>query len=345
MRFFKALSIVFAAVVMWGASCKDATKSTENIKLLETKEITVAFYNVENIFDTTDDPNTNDNDFTPTGKLEWTNDRYVVKLRHTAEAMKEMDTGLPDVLGLCEIENRKVLEDLIAQPELKGYDYAIIHADSPDERGIDVALLYKKALCKEVKTEFLRVEFPENPSDRTRDILHAELQVGSENVHFFVNHWPSRSGGQEESEFKREAAARKLRAQVDALKSENAKIIIMGDFNDHPDNKSILDVLGASEFSGSVLYNMAAAGHRAGEGSYWYKGSWGALDQFIVSPNLLEAASGWRTEKGDFRFVKSPVLLFTDSKGVARPNRTYVGDDYKAGYSDHLPIVMKLRKD
>lgn len=345
MRFVKALSIVLVAVVMWSASCKDATKSTENVKLTEANEITVAFYNVENIFDTTNDPNTNDDDFTPAGKLEWTNDRYIVKLRRTAEAMKEMDAELPDILGLCEIENRKVLEDLIAQPELKGYDYAIIHSDSPDERGIDVALLYKKSLSKEVKSEFLRIDIPSSPDDRTRDILHAELQVGAENIHLFVNHWPSRSGGQAESEFKREAAAKTLRAKVDALKKENAKIIIMGDFNDHPDDKSILDVLGASEFSGSGLYNLAAEGHRAGEGSYWYKGSWGALDQFIVSPNLLEEGSGWRTLKSDFRFVKSPILLFTDSKGVARPNRTYVGDDYKAGYSDHLPIVMKLRKD
>lgn len=342
MRWIKSLSVLLVAMMMWSASCKDTTKS--NATAATDNEVTVAFYNVENIFDTENDPKTNDEDFTPTGKLEWTNDRYAVKLRRTAEAMKEMDTEMPDVLGLCEIENRKVIEDLIAQPELKGYGYTIIHQDSPDERGIDVALIYKKAICSEVKTEYLRIEMAEDPNERTRDILHAELKVGNENIHFFVNHWPSRSGGQAESEFKRIAAARTLRTKVDALKKENAKIIIMGDFNDHPDNKSVLDVLGASEFSGSGLYNLAAAGHRAGEGSYWYKGSWGALDQFIVSPNLMEATQGWSTSATDFRFVKSPLLLFTDSKGVARPNRTYVGDDYKAGYSDHLPIVMKLKK-
>jgi predicted extracellular nuclease len=327
--------------MMWGASCKNTTQgsSASNVETF-----TVAFYNVENIFDIENDPNTNDDDFTPKGKLEWTEDRYRTKLSRIAEVMGKMNAGLPDILGLCEVENRKVLEDLVALPELKAAGYKIIHKDSPDERGIDVALLYKSSIVKEESAEYLRVDIAEDPNERTRDILKAQLKIGNESIYFFVNHWPSRSGGQMESEFKRMAAAGILRKAVDPLEKAGEKVVIMGDFNDHPNDKSITEVLKASGEMGKGLYNMAAESHANGIGSYWYKGEWGALDQFIVTSTLMDSERGWVSSPSDFRFLKDPAFLFTDNKGVARPNRTYVGDDYKGGYSDHLPIVLTIRK-
>jgi predicted extracellular nuclease len=342
-KHLKLALVALSAVMMWGASCKDTTKSAVNDQKIG-DALVVAFYNVENIFDIVNDPQTNDDDFTPQGKLEWTEDRYKMKLNRIAEVMMKMNSGLPDVIGLCEVENRKVLEDLIALPELKGANYKIIHKDSPDERGIDVALLYKSSIIKEEEAEFLRVSIPEDPNERTRDILKARLKMGDESVYFFVNHWPSRSGGQMESEFKRVAAAGILKSEVEPLEKSGSKVIIMGDFNDHPDNKSIVEVLKAGTNLESGLYNLAAESHKNGVGSYWYKGEWGALDQFIVTNTLLTASKGWMTSVSDFRFVKDPSILFTDNKGVARPNRTYAGDDYKGGYSDHLPIVLTLRK-
>jgi predicted extracellular nuclease len=333
--------VAVGAVIMWSASCKDTTQSAAKST---PDTFTVAFYNVENIFDTENDPNTNDDDFTPTGKLEWTEDRYRTKLSHIAEVMAKMNNGFPDIIGMCEVENRKVLEDLIALPELKAAGYKIIHKDSPDERGIDVALLYKSAIVKEESAEFLRVDIVEDPNERTRDILRADLKIGNETIYFFVNHWPSRSGGQAESEFKRMAAASILRKAVDPLEKAGEKVVIMGDFNDHPNDKSIVEVLKASGEKGKGLYNMAAESHANGIGSYWYKGEWGALDQFIVTSTLMDSERGWVSSPSDFRFLKDPAFLFTDNKGVARPNRTYVGDDYKGGYSDHLPIVLTIRK-
>lgn len=344
MRVLKLVSISLLAILMWSASCKDAAKSADNATG-SAGELTVAFYNVENIFDTEDDPNTLDDDFTPQGKLEWTEDKYRVKLQHFAEAIAKIDADYPDVIGLCEIENRKVLEDMIAMPGMKEQGYRIVHRDSPDERGIDVALLYKSSVAKLVHSDFLRIDIPEDPEERTREILYARLNTGGEDLDFFVNHWPSRSGGQVESEFKRIAAARTLKAKVDEVnKDGKAKVICIGDFNDHPDNKSIMETLDASNTQQNGLYNLSYDGHRSGIGSYWYKGEWGALDQCIVTPVLLSATKGWSVSQADFRFVKDPALLFTDSKGVARPNRTYVGDDYKGGYSDHLPIAVILRK-
>ncbi|MFN6380420.1 MAG: endonuclease/exonuclease/phosphatase family protein [Flavobacteriales bacterium] len=340
-RQLKLAFVALAAIMMWSASCKDTTRGAVEGA---SNEITVAFYNVENIFDVENDPQTNDDDFTPTGKLEWTEDRYRTKLSRIAEVMGKMKSDFPDIIGMCEVENRKVLEDLVALPQLKAAKYKIIHKDSPDERGIDVALLYKSDVISEEEAAFLRVEIPEDPNERTRDILKAKLKIGGESIYFFVNHWPSRSGGEIESEFKRMAAARILKSALEPLEKAGERVIVMGDFNDHPDNKSITEVLQASTNMGSGLYNLAAESHKNGVGSYWYKGEWGALDQFIVTPALLTSTKGWVTSVSDFRFLKDPSILFTDNKGVERPNRTYVGDDYKGGYSDHLPIVLTLRK-
>jgi len=312
-------------------------------------EAAIAFYNVENLFDTIDDPRTMDEDFTPGGKLQWNAARYNEKLLRIAEVMDMLPGDLPVFIGLCEIENRAVLADLVQQPALnqssKKAFYEIIHADSPDERGIDVAALYDPSQFKNARFEYYSIALPDPKDPNTRDILHAQGELGKETVHFFVNHWPSRSGGQMESEPNRIAVATLLKSKVDAVLAQNAnaKIVIMGDLNDHPNDKSVYEVLGAKEQPTSTLYNQMYAMHAEGNGSYFYKGEWGALDQMITSVGLMRS-SGWHVDATSAGVLREEKILFRDKDGVARPSRSYAGDAYKGGYSDHLPVFLKLTK-
>lgn len=306
---------------------------------------TVMFYNVENIFDTENDPVTLDDDFTAEGKMAWTPERYQLHLEHTAWVIDAIPGALPDIVGLCEIENRRVVEELASSPLLQGVDYAVVHRDSPDERGIDVALMYNKAVWKLKEEEFLKVTLPSEADPNTRDILYAHLVAGGKDLHVFVNHWPSRREGEKESEPNRIAAANRLRARISELTSTDpsASIVVMGDFNDYPDNTSVAGVLCSGADGGMPLVNLMDSMHRSGVGSYWHQGSWGMLDQIMVS----EAIAGGR---GDFSVVEpgasvfsTDQILFTDAKGTKRPSRVFVGESYKGGYSDHLPVYVSMK--
>lgn len=322
---------------------------------VDREEAIVAFYNVENLFDTINDPVTLDEDFTPTGKLQWNTARYREKLSRISEVIDMMPGELPVFVGLCEIENKAVLIDLVREPVLnaspKKGRYEIIHADSPDERGIDAAALYDASKLKDVKFEYYTIALPDPKDPNTRDILHAQGKLDGETIHFFVNHWPSRSGGQAESEPNRLAVAQLLKTKVDAVLADNAnaKIVIMGDFNDHPNDKSVYEVLGAKEVASSSLFNHMYSIHTSGNGSYFYKGEWGALDQMITSRGLMmnnenPKTSGWHVDNQSAGVLREEKLLFRDKEGIARPSRTYAGDSYKGGYSDHLPVFIKLQK-
>ena len=313
------------------------------------EEAIVAFYNVENLFDTIDDPITIDEDFTPSGKLQWNSVRYSEKLSRISEVIDLLPGELPVFIGLCEIENKAVLLDLVREPALsaspKKGRYEIIHADSPDERGIDAVALYDASKLKDVRFEYYTIALPDPKDPNTRDILHAQGKLDGETIHFFVNHWPSRSGGQTESEPNRLAVAALLKSKIDVVLSENAnaKILIMGDFNDHPNDKSIYETLGASDQPSSPLYNQMYAIHAAGNGSYFYKGEWGALDQMITSSGFMNT-KGWHVDAQASGVLRDDRILFRDKDGVARPSRSYAGDSYKGGYSDHLPVFIKLQK-
>jgi len=338
--FLFLLSIFFAAI----NSCALAQKKDKG----SSEEAIVAFYNVENLFDTIDDPLIIDEDFTPSGKLQWTAPRYAEKLSRISEVIEMLPGELPVFIGLCEIENRSVLNDLVKQRALsksKVEAYEIIHADSPDERGIDIAALYDATRLKNVRFEYYSISLPDPKDPNTRDLLHARGMMGKDEIHFFVNHWPSRSGGQAESEPNRLAVATLLKSKVDAVLSENsnAKILIMGDFNDHPNDKSVYEVLGAKEQTSADLFNQMYAIHAAGNGSYFYKGEWGALDQMITSSGFMQT-SGWHLEEKAAGVFRDEKILFKDKEGVARPSRSYAGDSYKGGYSDHLPVYIKLLK-
>ncbi len=314
---------------------------------IQSGEAVVAFYNVENLFDTSDDPKTMDEDFTPGGKLAWDDNRYQLKLKRIAEVIDTLPGKLPVFVGLCEIENKKVLSDLVKQNLIASADYGIIHQDSEDERGIDVAALYDPKRMNVVGSNYVHVELPSSEDPHTRDILHVHSLLDGEAIHFFINHWPSRGGGQIETEPLREYVAGVLRREIDLLreKDPNVKVVVMGDFNDHPTDKSIKEVLGAGNNKGSNLYNFMTDDHLSGKGSYFYKGEWGALDQFIVTPALSNAATGWLASEDNVGIFYDDFLLFKDKEGVARPDRTYIGDRYNAkGHSDHLPVWMRLTR-
>lgn len=297
----------------------------------------IVSYNVENLFDTQDDPATDDADFLPNGPLAWNEDRYRSKLDQLAEAIHWSASGEPALIGLVEVENRAVVEALAATGGLKNANYRVVHHDSPDERGIDVALLVHPAFATVAAEEPLTVELA---NDRTRDVLYARLTLARQGVmHVFVNHWPSRRDG-DESVPKRMAAARVVRTRVEALLKEDpqARILLMGDFNDSPTDLSIQQGLGAAcdGAAQAPLFDLMCMGQPTGHGSYNYQGEWSYLDHFIVSasilPDVAEAKAFW-----DDR------LLFRHPRYGKSPDKTYAGRDYKGGYSDHLPIVLRLK--
>ena len=345
MMSFHSTLIPLICVVLGFGSCATAQRKTNAAP----EQAAVAFYNVENLFDTLDDPLKMDEDFTPTGKLQWNAARYQEKQSRIAEVIDLLPGDLPVFVGLCEVENRTVLSDLIKQPALNAKSrsghYEIIHADSPDERGIDVAAIYDATQLKNVRFEYYSIALPDPKDPNTRDILHAQGTLSGEAIHFFVNHWPSRSGGQSESEPNRLAVAALLKLKVEAVLADDAqaKIIIMGDFNDHPNDRSIYDVLGAKDSPAASFYNQMYAIHTAGNGSYFYKGEWGALDQMITSSGLMNS-TGWHVDASSAGVLRDEKILFRDKEGVARPSRSYAGDSYKGGYSDHLPVWLVLKK-
>jgi predicted extracellular nuclease len=308
----------------------------------------LAFYNVENLFDTIDAPNSIDSEYMPTSKLKWNTERYFAKQKNIARVIEGMN--FPTILGLAEVENRRVLEDLVAQPALSSKSYGIIHFESPDERGIDVAMIYRTGEFEVKKQKTHAIKFP-NDNDKTRDILEVSgILRGGIEVTVFVNHFPSRSGGEVESEPKRVFVASVLRQAVDALllKDPNARIVIMGDFNDYPSNNSMTKSLGALEWQRDIaktlpaaaLYNLGAPIQRRGEGTEYYKG-WCVLDQIIVSGSLLDGRSKVTTH--DEETVFNPdFMTFKDKTGNRLPNRTYTGPVYRGGFSDHFPVYISL---
>ncbi len=310
----------------------------------------VAFYNVENLFDTIDDPKTDDNQYLPTSELVWTQDRYERKLQNLSQVIKSLgkEQTPPSILGMCEIENKKVLQDLLKFIP-NGQNMGIVHRDSPDERGIDVGLLYDKNAVKILDSEFFTVNLT---NDKTREILYTKAKLAQDELHIFVNHWSSRREGKEISEPKRMKAAQMVRNKIDKLfaKDPESKIIIMGDFNDEPTNKSITQGLKAQKptgrFDDGQLYNLSQVWQQNGEGSYYYDG-WNALDQIIVSGELLTDKKGLHTMPSKAQIYNEDWLTFYDKKyKVKRPSRfmSSRGKVY-GGYSDHFPVYLELEVD
>ncbi|WP_150451107.1 endonuclease/exonuclease/phosphatase family protein [Arenibacter lacus] len=314
---------------------------------------TVAFYNVENLFDTHRDSLTFDGDFTPTGKNQWTQERYRKKLDNITQVLyqigREVTHNAPDIIGLCEIENRGVLEDLIQHPTLRDLDYDIIHFDSPDERGIDVALLYRQSafLPTSFRSHRLLLTKEEIFRDYTRDQLVVGGLLDGEPLHFIVNHWPSRSGGEARSRPNRIAAARLNKRIIDSIirQSPDAKIISMGDFNDDPTDysfKKILKIKTKEEIlEPSELYNPMENLYKKGLGTLAYRDRWNLFDQLYFTANLyMEPKSGYRFWKAGI--FNPPYLIDPKGQYKGYPLRTYANGNYVGGYSDHFPVYLFL---
>lgn len=340
----KIRHILFAvAMLPWLAAftqpAKNNTKSSR-------QPFTAVFYNVENLYDTQDDLKTNDDEFTPAGKVPWTEERLETKIKQIGQVLTDIASpAMPDIVGFAEIENKLVLEMLTSSAALSKTKYSIVHYDSPDERGIDVALLYNPATFMVFTSEALHISLPDN--DLTRDILYVKGKLGSGAImHVFVNHWPSRREGTELSQPRRLAAANVLRAKVDSIQKleKSPNILILGDFNDEPSDNSITKGLKVQspemKISNNDLYNLLYPQFKNGEGSLYYK-DWDLFDQVIVSGNMLKCKIGLRTSANDAGIFKADYLLFTNKAGESRPNRT-MSDKYFGGYSDHLPVYVKF---
>ncbi len=237
--------------------------------------------------------------------------------------------------------------DLTRYSPLKSFNYKFIHYDSPDTRGVDVALLYHPYQFFPLDHEAIRINFPEK-NRTTRDILYVKgTTLSDDTLHIFLNHFPSRYGGELESEDRRVFVASVLRTKVDSIFSihSNPNILIMGDFNDYPDNKSIVEVLRAYPLPGTLsnneLYNLTYGFHIKGKGTHKHTGEWGMLDQVIVSGNMVNPSNGFYTLQNDVYIFDADFLLETDEKYLGKkPFRTYSGMKYQGGYSDHLPIYI-----
>ncbi len=290
----------------------------------------VAFYNVENLFDTVDDPSRNDDEFTPAGRQKWTEERYRIKLERIARVLQA--TGPAPLIGLAEVENRKVLEDLVAHPLLAPHGWDIVHEESPDERGIDVALLVRRDLLAADK----HVAFSSGMISPTRDILYARIRHRSgDTLHVWVNHWPSRSGGVTQTAAKRDTVARRLATLRDSLVAmfPGTLFLAMGDFNDTPTDPSVQWLVS----TGQGMINPFTSLSNEGLGSYIYRGRWDMLDQILIGP-----VGNWRLR--DAQILKEPWMLYHDAKYGPVPNRTYGGPNYYGGYSDHLPVWIDLER-
>lgn len=314
--------------------------------------IFVAFWNLENLFDTIDDPQKNDEDFLPSGIYEWTEERLERKMYNLSRVIRSMNNSKgPDILGVCELEHQYLL-DSMANNFLSDFNYKSVALESPDNRGIDNGLMFKSDKFKLLSVSGDTVKLSDNYN--TRLILHVTLLSNkNDTLEIFVNHWPSRRGGEEESEPNRSNAAIVLRDAVNKVLSKNpfAKIIILGDFNDEPTNNSILNYLKAVplicdsietiehlEDRENILYNTAYERYAAGEGSFKYRENWNMLDQIIISRDML-IGNTLLYDCGSFEVYK-PFFMVTQSgqfQGTAFP--TFGGRRYLGGYSDHFPVT------
>ncbi|MDG1730992.1 MAG: endonuclease [Algibacter sp.] len=307
---------------------------------------TIAFYNLENLFDIEDDPNTHDNDFLPRSEKKWTPKRYKRKLRKLGFAISNIgkkETGKhPAIVGLAEVENAKAIDNLIASKHLEAINYGYVHFDSLDERGIDVALLYDIDVFEVTHSESFIVHLTrdDGETDYTRDILLVSGLLDGEEIHVIANHWSSRREGAQETEHKRLAAADKVIEIMNSLNSEyhTPKIVVIGDFNDDPSSKSIKQMVNSLD-----LFNPMEVLHTYSRGTTTYNFQWNLFDQILFSTNFFEATpdtlSFDKANIFDDEFLK---LLKGKYKG--KPFRTFVGPKYKGGYSDHFPVYAIFKK-
>jgi endonuclease/exonuclease/phosphatase family metal-dependent hydrolase len=305
----------------------------------------IAFWNVENLFDLEDDPNVElDEDFTPQSPKRWTAERLETKLKNLSSIIRKLNAGRgPDVLGLCEVENRTVVEMLVAALAPLGRKYEILHQDSPSDRGIDCALVYDAGIFGLADSKFHFVD-----AEKTRDIIEARLRHDGSDLFVFVNHWPSLNN----DEWQRIKAATVLRKRLDEilLADAAADIVMGGDFNDEPDNVSLthflLSVTQPENAADGKLYDTTAHLAAEGKGTYVFDNKWELIDHILVSPGLLNRTGfSWRADSS--QRIEYPEMIYHPrwANAIPRPSRSYSSNDFHAnGYSDHLPVACVIEK-
>jgi predicted extracellular nuclease len=339
----KKMALLASLAFLFFASCADAQPPVKKTK----EPIRIAFYNVENLFDTKDDPNVKDEEFLPDGKNKWTEERYKTKLDNLAKVILAIGDGKgPAILGMSEVENKGVLEDLTQKTALKEQQYGIVHYDSPDGRGIDVAMIYKKAKFQVLDSKSLRMPQPSDSMLPTRDVLLVKGIVGGRDTLFImVNHWPSRRNGTTESQQRRLIAANFIKHIEDSLQKENpnVQVLAMGDLNDEPTDESLRGITHAADQARrDGFVNMMWSLKKSGDGTHYYKGEKSMFDQILVSPSLLDKR-GYYTEESRVRIFRPDWLMGEVYKGdPPSPLRTFAGSRYLGGYSDHLAVYIDL---
>lgn len=358
MKLSLKIFLIAFSVALLLISCnsqKSALKNNSDVDSVnfERGDMRIMFYNCENFFDIYDDSLKRDDEFTPDGAKHWSYYKYQEKLGNISRVITSVGGWEPpEIVGVCEVENYYVLDELTRKSPLSVFNYKIIHYESPDSRGIDVGLLYIPAKFRPISTKKITVNFPQSMGGRpTRDILYVKGKtLNYDTLHIYVNHWPSRWGGMLETEEKRMFVASLLRTNVDSVFATDAKakIIIMGDLNDFPTNKSITESLGAlhefDDIKSNELYNLSHyLEEEKGLFSHRYQGEGGILDQMIVSGALLDENSSVFTTPDNAHIYNAPFLLEDDANNVGqKPFRTYIGYKYHGGYSDHLPPYLDL---
>lgn len=349
------LSFVFLLIGCKSTKDTDQARKTYNPENVNS-DFRIMFYNVENLFDTENDPYKNDDEFTPDTGRYWTKTRYNEKLRNIYKVIVAVGGwDLPQIVGLSEVENLKVLKDLINYTPLYKSDYKIIHYNSPDARGIDVALLYRENYFSVISHKPIPVVWPKHiGTGTTRDILYVCGVTNLEDtLHVFVNHWPSRWGGQIETEEKRMHVAKLLKHSTDSIFKINktANIVVMGDLNDHPTDRSLTESLQAQtnfdKIKSNKLYNLSYYLQVEKKlGTHKHQDQWGIIDQIIVSGALLSGEGKIYTTLDDAHVFNEDFLLETDQKFTGKKvKRTYIGFKYHGGYSDHLPTYVDLKQN
>jgi len=306
------------------------------------QEFSVMFYNVENLFDTVDDTTRNDEEFLPDGSRRWTANRYNKKISALSRAISAAgEWDLPALIGLCEVENEEVVKDLAFGTILSAGNYGVVHTDSPDLRGIDVALLYRHDYFRIAEVRSWVPERPDNDPFLSRNLLYVKAVMDRDTLHVIVCHFPSRRGGVLATQGAREEMAELLRARTDSLLSAvaDAAIIVMGDFNAGPGDEIMKDIT-----RGDLLVNAAGLIPSGGMGTYRYQGQWEVIDQFLVSPSLADGSGPFQSVMESIKVPDAP-FLFTDDPDYPgkKPFATYGGFRWAGGYSDHLPVVITIR--
>ena len=319
----------------------------------------VVFYNLENLFDTINDPETHDEEFLPEGVKKWNTYKYYAKLSNMERVLFDIarqDKNFPVVIGVSEVENRLVLEDLASQPKLKHGNYRIVHFDSPDARGVDCAFFYRPDVFKLEGSKAEKFHLPENPNFRTRDLVTMWGTIDGEPFFFLVSHWPSRLGGKEASAYKRNAADAQCRAIADSVRKINpaTKVVMMGDFNDDVTDKSVTEIMGAKpnikKLNDGDLYTPFIDMFKAGYGTLAYQDSWNLFDIIVVSENLATGSTGsLKIQKGEGtkfygNIFRRDYMIQKEGQYKGYPLRSFVSNNFQNGFADHFPVYIYISK-